>query len=305
MSSKPFFAKRHFVLVGVASTTVLVAFSLLWGSPIHSRSATQFGVPNDFHDNSCSATTGLPADVALATQPIRHRNIAIASTFGFHHDVYLALAWTMERVMNKHGKLQVYANLPFAYAFQDIVDQLGLYHGEVKPTPELIPAMKELGGDGGGIDMLILGTCEVDLRGDWHEQLLAAWDARDKDHKFTLVCIVHHVLDKGWQPHIADWARRGALRLLPISSHVAAGFRHSFDESADSTDPSIRHAGYEYIPIDIHIPILDLPNLPDRNDDKTLSKAVIQGSFSLDRRDYIHLFEDLKRSLAGAKLHHW
>lgn len=53
--------------------------------------------------------------------------------------------------------------------------------------------------------------------GMWHEALLAAWDARDDDHKFKLICIVHHAGDTGWQSHIGSWARRNSIRLLPIA----------------------------------------------------------------------------------------
>ncbi len=80
---------------------------------------------------------------------------------------------------------------------------------------------------------------------------------------------------------------------------VAQGFRRSFNELADSKESQIREAGYEYIPIDVHVPILDVPRLPQTLADKVLSKAVIQGSFNMDRRDYAHLFDDLKVSLAG------
>lgn len=53
--------------------------------------------------------------------------------------------------------------------------------------------------------------------GFWQDELLAAWDARDEDHKFKVVCIVHNAGDTGWQRHIGPWARRNAMRLLPIS----------------------------------------------------------------------------------------
>ena len=30
----------------------------------------------------------------------------------------------------------------------------------------------------------------------WHDELVAAWDRRDGEHKFKIVCIVHNVEDE-------------------------------------------------------------------------------------------------------------
>jgi len=194
--------------------------------------------------------------------------------------------------------VEVYAPGEFGFEFQTIVDTLGLYHGETKHSEELIKAIKSNMGDG-GIDLVVLGTCEVDLRfGSWPEELLAAWDARDAAHKFQLVCIVHNVRDDSWQQWITQWSQRNAIRILPISEHVAAAFKRSFLISADSTDATIRSAGYEYIPVDVHVPVLDIPVAVDHSPSRILSDAVIQGSFSTDRRDYVEIFSELKESLA-------
>lgn len=109
---------------------------------------------------------------------------------------------------------------------------------------------------------------------------------------------------------------RDAIRLLPLSEQsvsslfgarnkthgcpgsVAAGFRHKFDVLSDSPDLSIRSAGYEYIPIDVHVPILDLPDLPVHASSRLLSNVVIQGTFSMDRRNYRQIFKDLIHSLS-------
>jgi len=145
--------------------------------------------------------------------------------------------------------------------------------------------------------LVVLGTCEVDLRGGWSEDLLSAWDARDAAHKFKLVCIVHNVDDSNWQRSITEWARRRAIRILPISEHVAAAFRQSFLLSADSPDASIRLAGYEHIHIDVHVPVLDIPIAVDHKPSRILSDAVVQGTFFSDRRDYLEIFAELKESL--------
>jgi hypothetical protein len=80
---------------------------------------------------------------------------------------------------------------------------------------------------------------------------------------------------------------------------VAYSFREKFIELADSPDAAIRSAGYENIPIDVHPPVLPLPNLPERPHNRSLSKAVIQGSFDTVRRDYNNIFSDLIASLRG------
>lgn len=93
----------------------------------------------------------------------------------------------------------------------------------------------------------------------------------------------------------------------PLSS-VAKGFRSAFDIKADSTDPEILYAGYEHIPIDVHVPVLDIPDLPEQSAPRILSKAVVQGSFNLARRDYLNLFAELSDSLSSTSslhpLHH-
>ncbi|KAJ7849783.1 hypothetical protein B0H13DRAFT_1644880 [Mycena leptocephala] len=199
---------------------------------------------------------------------------------------------------SKTGSVEVYIPTPFGFKFQTIVDNLRLYRGKTKSTDDFIKAINSNMGDG-GIDTVVLGTCEFDLNGGtWPEELLAAWDARDDAHKFKLVCIVHNVLDVSWQRQIAPWSQRNAIRVLSISEHVATAFKRSFLINADSSDPSIRSAGYEYIPVDVHVPVLDLPAAVDPRPTRILSDAVIQGSFDTARRDYLEIFSELKESLA-------
>ncbi|KAJ7761987.1 hypothetical protein DFH07DRAFT_814798 [Mycena maculata] len=246
----------------------------------------------------CTAILPTIEDEIHSIPQKRHR-VAVASTFGFHHDVYMSLVWTLERVLDQTGgTVEVYAPQPFGFEFQTIVDTLRLYRGQVKDPETLLDNINQNMGDR-GIDLVVLGTCEVDLRGgDWPEGLLDAWDARDDDHKFNLACIVHNFNDVSWQEWITPWSRRNAIRILPISEHVAAAFRRSFFIKSDSPDPSIRLAGYEYIPVDVHVPILDIPVPVDHRPPRILSDAVIQGSFSTDRRDYLEIFAELKESLA-------
>ena len=166
-----------------------------------------------------------------------HKNVVVASTFVAHFDVYMAVAWTLQRIMLKEsGNVQVYASTPFLFNFQEVVDRYGLYKGEVKAPNDLLGDIKS-GGDDGGIDLVIFGTCEFEYvlssshsayiapmflflscsMPYWSEELLVAWDARDAAHKFEIVCIVHNAGDVRWQSAIPEWSRRNAIRLLPIS----------------------------------------------------------------------------------------
>lgn len=92
---------------------------------------------------------------------LKHKRIAIASGFGFHHDVYLALAWTLERVMKDRGQIGVYARTPLHFEFEKVVQQLGLYRGVIKDPQQLFLDLADRGLDD-AIDMVILGTCEIE-----------------------------------------------------------------------------------------------------------------------------------------------
>jgi hypothetical protein len=95
-------------------------------------------------------------------QTFVHKNIAVASVFGFHFDVWLALVWTIERVWKGHGHVQVYADAPpFFYDFDTILDRLSLYHGSIKNPTELIKDLHQ----NTAIDMVIFGTCVIECVG--------------------------------------------------------------------------------------------------------------------------------------------
>ena len=80
---------------------------------------------------------------------------------------------------------------------------------------------------------------------------------------------------------------------------VAAAFRTEFDVKADNADDGVISSGFENIHIDVHPPVIDLPDLPARPSKRVLSNAVVQGSFDPERRNYTLLFESLTASLAS------
>jgi hypothetical protein len=94
---------------------------------------------------------------ALLPATRAHQNIAVASEFPFHFDVYFALVWSLERVMKGYGSVQIYADLPSFFDFQTIVDILRLYHGSVKNSADLIYDIENT-----AIDMVVIGTCEIE-----------------------------------------------------------------------------------------------------------------------------------------------
>lgn len=81
-----------------------------------------------------------------------------------------------------------------------------------------------------------------------------------------------------------------------IFFNVANSFRRKFSDLANSPDAVVRFAGYEGILVDLHppmLPSLPLPSLPGRPHGRTLSKAVVQGSFDTVRRNYSNIFSGL------------
>lgn len=90
-------------------------------------------------------------------QPTMRKNVAVASLFGAHFDVYMAVVWTLGRVM-KEGSLQVYSSGPFRFDFQSIVESCGLFDRDLKDQRDFLKDMRE----DLSIDLVILGTCEIE-----------------------------------------------------------------------------------------------------------------------------------------------
>ena len=63
--------------------------------------------------------------------------------------------------MKNEGKVQVYASTPFSFDFNRIVEEYRLYNGTFKHHDDLLRDINNDTGDG-GIDMVILGTCEIE-----------------------------------------------------------------------------------------------------------------------------------------------
>ena len=83
---------------------------------------------------------------------------------------------------------------------------------------------------------------------------------------------------------------------------VARTFRKKFQSLARNSDLRLSSAGYEHIPVDFHIPILDIQSPTVLSPNRVLSNVVIQGSFQMGRRDYARIFSQLNASLYGAPI---
>ncbi|GJE84823.1 hypothetical protein PsYK624_008990 [Phanerochaete sordida] len=227
---------------------------------------------------------------SVSSGQVLRKNVVVASFFGFHFDVYMALVWTLKRVLGQvpGAHVEVFAN-PFYYGFDDIVQEYGLYDAARRDPAELVSYVQM----NPSVDTIILGTCEIDLN-EVHSALLEEWDQRAPEQKFKLICMVHNVLDTRWQGHTDDWARREALRVVTLGEHVGKSFQKIFQSAADQLGDG---GGQEYIPVDMHTPVLDVPNLPVKSANRSLSRAVIQGSFDTSRRDYYDFFNELIASL--------
>ena len=92
-------------------------------------------------------------------------HVAIASLHQFHFDVYLAAAKTFQDLVGDRDRVQIFADAPLRFGFEDIVDKAGLYAGDILPTDDLIPSIQRAdwrGVNGSMIDIIVLGTCEIE-----------------------------------------------------------------------------------------------------------------------------------------------
>ncbi len=104
----------------------------------------------------------------LQQQKHLRTHIAVASLFPAHFDVYLAAANTFRDVLGgQDAAVDVFAGeRPFRFKFQEIIDRVDLFSGEVRDAAELLHAMNDThfypAEPGAVIDLLVLGTCEIE-----------------------------------------------------------------------------------------------------------------------------------------------
>ncbi|KAG8899208.1 hypothetical protein FRC00_001759 [Tulasnella sp. 408] len=289
-----------FALVFITALFCLVDYPTQQGSPLATTSPGS---------TSASESLRLQSPEAEQTKPSRRRHVAIATAFPYHAEVYGALAWAFNRYF--HSEKQAGPNSVRIYAedteFVSLIMKLGLLPGSIMHpagAEGLIADVRSTilfpDDPGAMIDVVALGTCEFDLWG-LGADLLQAWDERPIDKKFMLVCGTHNGKDAVWQPkNLAEWSKRGALRLLTISDHVSRHFKTRLEEWSDSKDPDQRLSFFEYVKVDAFYPVSDFTNfpLPDKSGGpKVPCTGLLQGGFEKSRRDYDRIFFDLVRLL--------
>lgn len=52
---------------------------------------------------------------------------------------------------------------------------------------------------------------------EWSKILLGLWDSLPEDRKFDVVCGIHHAGQPWTAEYLADWSKRGAIRIYGIS----------------------------------------------------------------------------------------
>lgn len=104
-------------------------------------------------------------------EPTYHRHvsthIAIASYVGWHFEIYMGIVGTLERTFlnSENHTVQVYIPEHFRYGFDKLVDELGLYHGQLSDKDSFLRDIDSTNlypEDQGTsmIDLVILPSCE-------------------------------------------------------------------------------------------------------------------------------------------------
>ena len=104
--------------------------------------------------------------------------------------------------------------------------------------------------------------------------------------------------------HLRAVRNSGLQRVHSDPSHarfihsVTNRLRRNFRALAESNVEAYNSAGYEYVKMDVYLPILDLPLTP-KTISTSLSDVAIIGSFRFERRDYLGVYADLLTSFEG------
>ena len=162
---------RHLTSLCLIGATVVGSVWLLLHS-FNSRSnrsfdPTRYGYP-PFRDGA-QATNSYEwtDDEHSSPSSWRRRNVAVASSFPFHFDVYMAAAKTIGDVLDSNpeeapGIIHIYAP-DFLFGFQDIVNELNLWkHRGTRGEPTELASLLNSNTGAGAIDLIVFGTCETE-----------------------------------------------------------------------------------------------------------------------------------------------
>ena len=152
--------KRNLQYLSLAGLA-LCAFVLLGSVGRNYSSPLRYTVDEDHNEIGFDyvSNNGLPSS--------RRNHIAVASQFGAHFDVHLALTKTLRDVLGNEGHIDVFARTPLNFGFQEIVDSLDLFNHEIRHPDTLLEAVNSEtfypDAPGQMIQMIVLGTCEVEF----------------------------------------------------------------------------------------------------------------------------------------------
>jgi hypothetical protein len=109
--------------------------------------------------------TKRPSQISLSVPPPSpplERHVAIASTFGPHMTVYMPIASTIEKVLNRTENVRLYSR-PLEYNYWDIAMDLGLFHSQRRDIEDfLVDLNSTISDEGDVIDIVVLGTCKFE-----------------------------------------------------------------------------------------------------------------------------------------------
>ncbi|KAG8851530.1 hypothetical protein FRB96_009203 [Tulasnella sp. 330] len=236
-------------------------------------------------------------------QPASRHHIALASTSGSSSDsdILLPLAWIFKKLL---GKPYQSVNIYKEQSGKDYVSAMhdGGMHVDtdfIKPS-QLIHDMESdtlfPHDPGAMIDILVLGTCEIDLQRH-HPELLNTWDERPIEKRFTLVCIAHSRGPMEWFHILGHWAQRGALRLVTTSNHATRDLEITMGTLADSSDPNVSKSLFEYLTVETFYPMITVkratPEVHLFKAGRHISNVAFLGDFRNQKKHYQNLFQDL------------
>jgi hypothetical protein len=146
-----FLARSRKVSIAIALFFVVIIFYL-------ARPPNVFFLPTGFQNSRPSTQI---------TRPQVCRHVAVASVVGWHFEIYMSIVGVLEKELCSHpnGSVSVYTPETFGYGFENIISELGLYHGRFSNIPTFFDDIESTSlfpEDEGSpmIDMIFLGTCE-------------------------------------------------------------------------------------------------------------------------------------------------
>ncbi|KAG8929799.1 hypothetical protein FRC01_003755 [Tulasnella sp. 417] len=269
-----------------------------------------------------NAQTPLPplSQPSDSSSPSILRHVAIATSFA-RSDVYDPLAWVASTIMTKYAEeqlptsLNIYSSEP---SFLSLLKRISVLPPDtersddpfgtlpsniIRPRDQLTRDIRSTtlynDDEGAMIDLVVLGSCEIDLE-RFGPDLLKAWDERPNDKKFTLACGVHNQHNTGWYKYISEWSRRDSLRVIPMSNRIVDYVHSTFNTQANSKGLVEGSSVYEHIKVGAFYSVSEFLLFPLRPKSYLADvpcSAVLRGGHRDRREEFERILHDLARLL--------